>query len=430
MRNPIPTCHVVLLFTIVGVLWGSENIGQLIGIILVTLNYLVTQIILIRKLFHKRKRLWKKAKSTQLDIDLNKDKSLRNKVKSKLNKSYYQHVHSLINSKNPKRFWSFIKSKTKSKSIPVTMKWSDRGVTASTGKDKAELFCKFFASVFTCPDPATDVDEDAHLHGSGSDILDLMCSSANVGELLLTLDVNKATGPDGLSARLLREAAPVISDPLSKLFNMSLNRGKLPRDWKCANITPVYKNGGKEYVSNYRPISLTSLVVKTLEKLVTRHIMAHLEDHDLLSPHQYGFRAGFSCTSQLIRLFHSWASALDKNKTSDVVFLDFKCKCMRITRSRSVTPCSYNINSIPLEQVKTHKHLGVIISSDLSWKPHVLSVAAKANKILGLLKRTFGKCSEAITIGYKSMVRPIVEYACPVWNPHQQLLLFRQMKLL
>ena len=246
MRNPIPTCHAVLLFTIVGVLWGSKNIGQLIGIILVTLNYLVTQIILIRKLFHKRKRLWKKAKSTQLDIDLNKDKSLRNKVKSELNKSYYQHVHSLIDSKNPKRFWSFIKSNTKSKSIPVTMKWSDHGVTASTGKDKAELFCKFFALVFTRPDPATDVDEDAHLHGSGSDILDLMCSSANVGELLLTLDVNKATGLDGLSARLLRDAASVISDPLSKLFNMSLYRGKLPHDWKCANITPVYKNGVKE----------------------------------------------------------------------------------------------------------------------------------------------------------------------------------------
>ena len=93
----------------------------------------------IHELFHKRKRLWKKAKSTQLDVDWNKYKSLRNKVKSELNKSYYQHVHSLIDSKNPKRFWSFITSKTKSKSIPVTMKWSDRGVTASTGKDKAEL---------------------------------------------------------------------------------------------------------------------------------------------------------------------------------------------------------------------------------------------------------------------------------------------------
>ena len=133
-------------------------------------------------------------------------------------------------------------------------------------RTKQSYFANFSRRCFNRPDPATDVDEDAHLHGSGFDIPDLMCSSANVGELLLTLDVNKATGPDGLSARLLREAALVISDPLSKLFNMSLNRGKLPRDWKCANITPVYKNAGKEYVSNYRPISLTSLVVKTLRE--------------------------------------------------------------------------------------------------------------------------------------------------------------------
>ena len=67
----------------------------------------------IRKLFHKRKRLWKKAKSTQLDVDLNEYKSLRNKIKSELNKSYYQHVDSLIDSKNPKRFWSFINPKRK-----------------------------------------------------------------------------------------------------------------------------------------------------------------------------------------------------------------------------------------------------------------------------------------------------------------------------
>ena len=53
---------------------------------------------------------------------------------------------------------------------------------------------------------------------------------------------------------------------------------------------------------------------------------------------------------------------------------------------------------------------------------HVLTVAAKANKIFGLLKRTFGKCSEAIITGYKTMIRPTIEFACPVWNPHQQYL--------
>ena len=77
-----------------------------------------------------------------------------------------------------------------------------------------------------------------------------------------------------------------------------------------------------------------------------------------------------------------------------------KCKCMRITRSRVNGQCSYSVNSLPLEQVVTHKHLGVTFSSDLSWKHNVLAIAAKANRILGLLKRTFGRCSEAIITGY------------------------------
>ena len=78
-----------------------------------------------------------------------------------------------------------------------------------------------------------------------------------------------------------------------------------------------------------------------------------------------------------------------------------KCKYMRITRSKVNGQCSYSINSLPLEQLVTHKHLGVTFSSDLSWKHHVLTIVAKANKILGFLKRTFGRCSEAIfTIQY------------------------------
>ena len=143
-------------------------------------------------------------------------------------------------------------------------------------------------------------------------------------KLLLGLNTNKAAGPDGVTARLLRKAEPSISSSLSCLFSTSLKKGKLPCDWKRANITPVHKKAEKELVTNYRPISLTSLVVKTMEKLVTNHILSYLEDHTLLSPNQYGFRAGLSCTSQLIHLFHTWASALDKGKTSDVVFLDFE----------------------------------------------------------------------------------------------------------
>ena len=69
--------------------------------------------------------------------------------------------------------------------------------------------------------------------------------------------------------------------------------------------------------------------------------------------------------------------------------------------------------------LRTHKHLGVVLSDDLSWKPHVLSVVARSNRLLGLLKRTFGSHSQALFTGYKAMIRPILEYACQAWNPHQ-----------
>ena len=99
-----------------------------------------------------------------------------------------------------------------------------------------------------------------------------------------------------------------------------------------------------------------------------------------------------------------------------------KCKFMRFTRSRAAINCSYNTNSVPLTKVSSHKHLGGTLSRNLSWKSHVLSVTAKGNRILGLLKHTSGRCSEAIKMGYISMVHPKTKYACPVWNPHQQYL--------
>ena len=96
---------------------------------------------------------------------------------------------------------------------------------------------------------------------------------------------------------------------------------------------------------------------------------------------------------------------------------------MKLTRARTPSPCNYTINSKLLTQVPTHKHLGVVLSSDLSWKPHVLSVVARSNRLLGLLKRTFGSHSKALFTGYRSMIRPILEYACQAWYPHQAYLI-------
>ena len=178
----------------------------------------------IRRLFHKRKRLWKRAKASNNQNDWNNYRRIRNQTKSELNKSYWLHVSSLIESKNPKRFWSFIKSKTKYQSVPPTVQLNDE--VASTAADKAQLFNNFFLSIFNESDTAPPSTE---AHTSLEDVIgDLICQESDVTKILLSLNTNKACGPDGVTARLLREASSSIVPSLTRLFNSSLALGKLP----------------------------------------------------------------------------------------------------------------------------------------------------------------------------------------------------------
>ena len=107
------------------------------------------------------------------------------------------------------------------------------------------------------------------------------------------------------------------------LFVRSLEMGALPRDWRQANITPVHKRGCKNDPSNYRPISLTSLVVKLMEKIVARKITAFFNTHHKLLQTQHGFRRNRSCQSQLLEAVHDWAKALDDGIDAHAIFLDF-----------------------------------------------------------------------------------------------------------
>ena len=77
---------------------------------------------------------------------------------------------------------------------------------------------------------------------------------------LTTIKTLSAPGPDRVNPTVLRECAGVLCNPLHKLFVKSLSSGNLPRDWKTANITPIYKKGCKTDPLNYRPVSLTSAV--------------------------------------------------------------------------------------------------------------------------------------------------------------------------
>ena len=109
-----------------------------------------------------------------------------------------------------------------------------------------------------------------------------------------------------------------------------------------------------------------------------------------------------------------WTNTWQLNFNSD------KCEVMRITHQKDFSLPDYNLSGKKLKVVNEFKDLGVIMTSNLSWSNQVASSVKKANRILGLIKRTVGSFTSTSTFTtlYKSLVRPLLEYAAPVWSPH------------
>ena len=162
---------------------------------------------------------------------------------------------------------------------------------ADTPADVATLFNNYFTSIFTTDpdtfaDPST-TDDNLLSNKTNTALLDdVILTPDDVTNVLRTLEI-KPHGPDGIPARLLIETASQISPFLCELFNKSLRTGTVSFDWKLANVVPVYKKGDQEFVENYRPISLLSLISKVLERCVFNNIKDHIFSQT--NPCQHGF---------------------------------------------------------------------------------------------------------------------------------------------
>ena len=134
-------------------------------------------------------------------------------------------------------------------------------------------------------------------------------SSQDVKDVLMHLNIYKACGPDLLSPRLLKEEATALEEPLSMLFNCSLEKCYFPVTWKDANISSIYKKDDKSLPSNYRPISLLSSIGKAMQRCVHKHLYNYVIDSDLITPLQSGFKHGDSINFQLIHTYHLFCEA-------------------------------------------------------------------------------------------------------------------------
>ena len=134
----------------------------------------------------------------------------------------------------------------------------------------------------------------------------------------------KATGPDDINVRVLKLVPSVLCEPLTRLFDLSLEVGCFPSKWKIARVTPLHKDGARDNRDNYRPISVLSVLSKLLEKHVARSFMDYLLQNGLLYEMQSAFHQGHSTESALISLTDQILLSLDQDKVTGMVFVDFR----------------------------------------------------------------------------------------------------------
>ncbi|CAG2195408.1 unnamed protein product [Mytilus edulis] len=133
-------------------------------------------------------------------------------------------------------------------------------------KEKAEILSEYFASVFTQePDDEIPVPNPINIE---NELTELIINKDMIMKHLKKLKIDKSPGPDKLHPRLLRETMESIAEPLSLIFNQSLNEKTVPKEWKNALVSAIFKKGNKSQAKNYRPVSLTSVVCKILEKII------------------------------------------------------------------------------------------------------------------------------------------------------------------
>ena len=177
-----------------------------------------------------------------------------------------------------------------------------------------------FHSVFTSESDDPIPDKGTSKHPS---IPPLTISTPGIKKLVNNINPHKATGPDNISGRVLKELQEKTAPILNLIFTKSFHTEQTHIDWKTANVAPAFKKGDKHKAINYRPISLTCICWKLMEHIVTKHVRDHLENNKILYELQHGFRHNRSCETQLLSFIQELSETDNENIQTDLIIMDF-----------------------------------------------------------------------------------------------------------
>ena len=273
------------------------------------------------RLVRQKRAAWKRYRLSQNQEDFASFKELEKRVKKAVKNSKHNYERKIAkNAKsNPKQFYAYLNTKKQNRVHLGPIK-DESGELQYEDLAKAQILNNHYSKVFT-----TESDElpDICPQIECQVMPEINFARSEIEDILKQLKDTGSSGPDEINQKILKTVAAEVSLPLALLFAKSMRLSNIPDDWKNANVIPIFKKGSKVEPGNYRPISLTSVVVKVMERLLKERIIKHLLSNNLMKPSQHGFLPKRSTTTNLVTYIDFLTNELDKGQPVDVLYLDF-----------------------------------------------------------------------------------------------------------
>ena len=284
----------------------------------------------IRHNMNRRFKLFKEANRTKDPSKWAAYKKLRNEITADIRRAKTKHFKDLLaDVKTTAEYWRLLSkaNNLKSRKAIGPLKRED-GSLAVDDKEKSNLVNNFFSNIGEKLASSFQPQYPSVL-ATSTKIVPCVNNIAllplAIERKLANLKTNKATGPDGISPKILKEAGDAMLSPLMFLYNMSLKDGYVFSQWKTARVNPVFKKDEVTEIGNYRPLSLLSVPSKILETIVADSIIHHaFIENKLITDKQWAYRRGYSTELLLVHMTEIWRSAIDSNKVVGIVFVDFQ----------------------------------------------------------------------------------------------------------
>ncbi len=229
---------------------------------------------------------------------------------------------------DPKYFFKYASRSSKLIKCIGPMLTESNGIT-NNPQHMCELLQDQYLKVFSLPSSAhiiQDINSFFMTENTTTPLLDTInISPDDVLTAIKDISGSSAAGPDGMPSTLFKNCSKELAQPLAVFYQKTIEEGILPSICKAAAVIPIHKGGDKSLPSNYRPISLTPIITKILERIIRHTLVSYLENNDLMNCTQHGFRKGRSCISALIEVYDNMMQSLADPEVDcvDMIYLDF-----------------------------------------------------------------------------------------------------------